>query len=338
MRSSRIPIPIGDGAALVVVVVVACACACAAPVDLRPKAALAAHELRVHRPAAAARILRELAEDNAYARLWLAVALVQDRRLAEAADELARAEDGWRNGALPRLATRLRATLALEAGRLAQAERLYAELARAGDGRARVGLAVVRARGGDWPAALVELDAAAAALPGAAIVYYDRALAHHALGDAPAALADAERAVAIDPLYPEARNNLAALYIDAGRLESAGLWLEQTVALAPDYAAAWGNLGAVRLLQDDVPGAIAALRRAVERAPSAPEHALNLGIAFLRSGDVDAARRELRRALSLDPANEAARRTLRFLEGKEKGQLFGDPPIAVRPSYGRAVL
>ncbi len=330
MRSSRIH----DGAAAAFLVVVACA----APIDLTPKARLAAHELRVHRPAAAARLLRELADDNAYARLWLAVALVQERRFAEAAVELSRAEEGWRNGAPPRLAMRLRAALALEAGRVAEAERLYGALVAEGDARARVGLALVRARNGDWPAALVELDAAAAALPGAAIVYYDRALAHRAVGDAPAALADAERAVAIDPLYPEARNNLAALYIDAGRLEWAGLWLEQTVALAPDYAAAWGNLGALHLLQGDVAGAIAALRRAVERAPSAPEHAVNLGIAFLRAGDVAAAKREFRRALSLDPGNEAARRSLRFLDGREKGQLFGDPPVAVTPLYGRVTL
>jgi Tfp pilus assembly protein PilF len=311
---------------------------CAAPIDLTPKARLAAHELRVHRPAEAARLLRELAPDNPYARLWLAVALVQERRFSDAAVELARAEDGWRGDAPPRLAVRLRAALALEAGRVEQAERLYGELVRAGDGRARVGLALVRARGGDWRAALVELDAAAAALPETAIVYYDRALAHRALGDAPAAIADAERAVAIDPLYPEARNNLAALYIEAGLLESAGLWLEQTVALAPDYAAAWGNLGALRLLQGDVAGAVAALRRAVERAPSAPEHAVNLGIAFVRAGNVDAARREFRRALTLDPGNEPARRSLRFLDGREKGQLFGDPPIAVTPLYGRVVL
>lgn len=317
---------------------VSCLAACAAPFDLTPKARLAAHELRAHRPAEAARILRELSDASPYARLWLAVALVDDRRYAEAAVELARADEEWRGDAPPRLAVRLRAALALEAGRRDEAERLYGGLARAGDGRARVGLALVRARGGDWAAALAELDAAAAALPAAAIVYYDRALAHRALGHAPAALADAERSVALDPLHPEARNNLAALYIDAGRLESAELWLEQTVALAPGYAAAWGNLGAARLLRGDVAGAIAALRRAVDRAPAVPEHALNLGIAFVRAGDAAAAKRELRRALTLDPTNEAARRTLRFLEGREKGQLYGDVPVAVAPVFGRVTL
>jgi tetratricopeptide (TPR) repeat protein len=183
-----------------------------------------------------------------------------------------------------------------------------------------------------------ELDAAAAALPELAVVFYDRALTYRALSQPASALADAERAVALDPLFPEARNNLTALYIDAGQFESAGLWLEQTVAMAPEYAAAWGNLGALRLLQGDVSGALAALARAAERDPGNPAHALNLGLAYHRGGDPAAARRELRRAIRLDPDNAAARRMLRFLEGLEKGELVGEPPVAIAPVWGAITL
>jgi tetratricopeptide (TPR) repeat protein len=273
-----------------------------------------------------------MVDDAPDARVWLAAALLRQRRFAEAGTAL---QDAERVGhRVPRLAARIKAALALEAGRLDQAERLYRELGAGGDARARIGLALVRARAGQWEVARVELDAAAAALPALAVVFYDRALAHRALGDPASALVDAERAVALDPLFPEARNNLAALYIDAGQFEWAGLWLEQTVAMAPEYAAAWGNLGALRLLQGDVAGALVALARAAERDPGSPTHALNLGLAYHRGGDPAAARRELRRAIRLDPDNAAARRMLRFLEGLEKGELWGEPPVAIAPTEG----
>jgi len=275
-------------------------------------------------------------DDAPDARVWLAAALLRQRRFAEAGAALQQAERiGHR---APRLAARVKAALALEAGRLDQAERLYRELLAGGDARARIGLALVRARAGQWDAARVALDGAAAALPELAVVFYDRALTHRALGNPATAVTDAERAVALDPLFPEARNNLAALYIDAGRFDSAGLWLEQTVAMVPGYAAAWGNLGALRLLQGDVTGALAALARAAERDPASPTHALNLGLAHLRGGDPAAARRELRRAIRLDPDNAAARRMLRFVDGLEKGELVGEPPVAVVPIWGATAL
>ena len=277
-----------------------------------------------------------MVEDAPDARVWLAAALLRQRRFAEAGTAL---QDAARVGhRAPRLAARIKANLALEAGRLDQADRLYSALRAGGDARARIGLALVRARAGQWEAARVELDGAAAALPEVAVVFYDRALAYRALGDPASALSDAERAVALDPLFPEARNNLAALYIDAGRFESAGLWLEQTVAMAPEYPAAWGNLGALRLLEGDVAAALAALARASQRDPGSPTHALNLGLAYLRGGDPAAARRELRRAIRLDPDNAAARRILRFIEGREKGELVGDPPVAIAPVWGATTL
>jgi len=258
-------------------------------------------------------------------RLALAATLLRQRRDDEAARELAAAAREL-DGAADRSVVRLKATLALHARRLDQAEALFAALAAADalDVQAQVGLACVQVGRGDARGALVFLDRAAALAPRRGLVYYDRALAWDALGERENAVADARTAVTLDPEHVEARTNLAALLARAGRPAEAEAELATAVARFPSSATAHGNLGALLYLRG-VPGAAAAeLEAAVARAPGLPAFHFDLGLAYFALGDLARARAAFERVLALDPANEGARRNLRFIDAKQRGLIHGD--------------
>lgn len=258
-------------------------------------------------------------------RLALAATLLRQRRDDEAARELSAAAREL-DGASDRGVVRLKATLALHARRLDQAEALFAALALAdaSDVQAQVGLACVQVGRGDGRGALVFLDRAAALAPRRGLVYYDRALAWDALGERENAVADARTAVTLDPEHVEARTNLAALLARAGRPAEAEAELQTAVARFPSSATAHGNLGALLYLRGASGPAAAELEAAVARAPGQTAFHFDLGLTYFALGNLARAKAAFERVLALDPANQGARRNLRFIDGKQRGLIRGD--------------
>ncbi len=260
----------------------------------------------------------ELRPDAAGVRLALAATLVRQRRDDEARRELAAASERE-----SRLAVRLRATLALRAGRSEQAAALFASV---GD---KVGLGVVAASRGDLRVALALLDEAAREQPRSALVRHDRALVLERLGQAARAADEARLAVALDPYFPAARVGLAGALHAAGRPEEAAQELAAAATRFPAYAPARANLGALLLVLGEPASAVTELDAAAALAPELPEVPFNLGLAWFRLGDLARARAAFARVLELDPAHAAARRNLRWLDGRRAGQLVGDELPAV---------
>jgi Tfp pilus assembly protein PilF len=282
---------------------------------------------REHRDGDAERALRaavDLSPDRVELRYALVAILIRQGAWDRASRELQETRREF-DEPDPPAAVRLKAALALHAGRVAQASGMYRSLLASNprDAAAWVGLALAQLGQGDVAEARALLDRAAALAPRGAIVFYDRALVRWRQGEPDGALEDARRAVALDPLYPEARNNLAALLLSLRRPAEAEVELRAALAQHPAYAAAHGNLGVARLDQGDLRGAVTALEAAVAHAPRQTAYHFNLGLAWHRLGNLDAARSEFQRVLEIDPGNQGAARNLRFLEGIRGGLLQG---------------
>jgi tetratricopeptide (TPR) repeat protein len=152
--------------------------------------------------------------------------------------------------------------------------------------------------------------------PGGAVVHYRRAVAldpnyaeaHNNLGNVlagmgkhPDALTHYERAVALRPDYAEAHNNLGNALLEQGRLADAVTHYRQAVDLRPDYAEAHINLGNALLSQGAVADAMTHHQRAVALRPDYAEAHYNLGNALARQGKLAEAMACYRRAVGLKP-------------------------------------
>ena len=110
-----------------------------------------------------------------------------------------------------------------------------------------------------------------------------------------------ERALLARPDLAEAALNLGTIRAEAGELEAAAQYCRRALALRPDYVAAHTNLGIVLGRMGDREGAEAALARAAELAPVDPEAQLRLGAALVELGRFAEAEPVYRRAAALRP-------------------------------------
>jgi len=165
-----------------------------------------------------------------------------------------------------------------KAGRLAEAEKLYARCLAAEPHNA---------------AALN--NAAAAALQS---------------GDARLAIERFEKLVAVHPENAQGHSNLGYALLQADRADEALRALTRAVELDPRYALAYNNLGIAheRMLRRDE--AIRAFERALELEPGYADAAANLGEIWNREGDTARARPVLERALAAQPSHTGARAAL----------------------------
>jgi len=152
------------------------------------------------------------------------------------------------------------------------------------------------------------LDEAVARYQRAVAIKPDYAEAHNNLGaalEAQGKLADAvthyQRAVAIKPDYAEAHNNLGAALQDQGKLDDAVAHYQRAVAIKPDYAEAHSNLGAALQAQGKLADAVAHYQRALAIKPDFAEAHNNLGTAFQAQGKLDEALARHERALAIKP-------------------------------------
>jgi protein O-GlcNAc transferase len=190
-----------------------------------------------------------------------------------------------------------------QAGRLAEAERLYLEILRANPEHpdALHLLGVIEYQRGR-PAAAVELiGRAIAADPRSAESHSNLGIALARLGRVEEAAASYQRALALDPRYPEAHNNLGNALLALGRPEEAQASYERALALRADYADACNNLGNALLAQGRPTEALAQYDRALGLDPRSAAAHNNRGRAFQALGQPDDALAGYDTALRLDP-------------------------------------
>jgi protein O-GlcNAc transferase len=178
------------------------------------------------------------------------------------------------------------------AGRLAEAEALYARAAAAGDATAHNYLGVVRAQQGRGAEALVALDAALALRPGDGEIILNRANVLQLLGRAAEALPGFDHALATKPDWPQVLNNRGSALADLGRTAEALDSYGRALALAPDFTTARNNRGGLLLRQQRFAEALADFDSALLVKPDDPVLLNNRGNALhglLRYDDAVAA-------------------------------------------------
>ena len=109
------------------------------------------------------------------------------------------------------------------------------------------------------------------------------------------------KAIALKPGNPKAHNNLGIVLKLQGKLDDAVAECEQAIALKPDYAQAYTNLGNALRLQDKLEAALAAHQKAVALTPNSAEMHANLGISLMEEGRLEDSLKAYNRALELTP-------------------------------------
>jgi predicted O-linked N-acetylglucosamine transferase (SPINDLY family) len=115
------------------------------------------------------------------------------------------------------------------------------------------------------------------------------------------AIAACTLAIRLQPDRAEFQNNLGSMFRDAGRFDEAIAAYSRAIALRPDYAAAYHNLGVALKQAGRLDDAIAAYRRAIALAPEHAEGRNNLGVALEAAGQLDAAIEAYSEAIGLRP-------------------------------------
>jgi predicted O-linked N-acetylglucosamine transferase (SPINDLY family) len=141
----------------------------------------------------------------------------------------------------------------------------------------------------------------------------DHAEAHNNLGNTlwgldrlDEAIAACRRAIELKPDLAEAHNNLGNALQDAGRLDEAIDALDRAIALRPGYAAAHSNRGSLLSDLGRLDEAIDAYHRALQLQPDLAEAYLNLGNARKDQRRLDEAIDAYRQAIALRPRFAAA--------------------------------
>jgi tetratricopeptide (TPR) repeat protein len=214
------------------------------------------------------------------------------------------------------------------------------------EARAYLGLSLDHTGGDGLP----ELEAAAAAAPGASQPHAYLGMHWRMKGEPSKALAELQTAARLAPEDPAIAAELAATYEALGDANSAlaayrmatdlaprqsGFWLllagfsvrqeleigliglpaaRNAVALTPQDPAAWDELGDCYMLTGDLEMADRILSHAMELAPDRPMSLYHLGLLKLYQGDALAARSALERAVEGDPGGPVADLAQRALE------------------------
>jgi tetratricopeptide (TPR) repeat protein len=233
-----------------------------------------------------------------------------------------------------------------QAGRTAQAERLYRELLAADpdqpDALHRLGVLCLHAGRGDEAIDLIgravalrpnhaeyanhlggaygilgRYDEAIAALRRAVQIAPGDAGAHYNLGNAlkqagrtADAIVSFRHAVAANPAAIEAHNNLGSALRDLGRLSEAETAFRDALRVQPTYLKALVNLGCVLHRQKRLPEAMDVLRQAVARDPSHARAHMDLGTVLRDAARFTEAVESLRRAVELAPQDAQAHNNL----------------------------
>ncbi len=195
-----------------------------------------------------------------------------------------------------------------QAGRLAEAERLYRQIlaldARHADSLHLLGVLAYQA--GRHGSAVDLIGQAIRLKDDVAFYHNNLGLALKDQGKHAEAVARFERALALQPNYPEAHNNLGNALREQGLAADAVASYRRALAVKPDYVEAHNNLGNALRDLDKLDEAIACYRRALAINPGYAEAHNNLGNALQQLGQFDEAVASYRQALAASPDSPAA--------------------------------
>jgi predicted O-linked N-acetylglucosamine transferase (SPINDLY family) len=230
-----------------------------------------------------------------------------------------------------------------QAGRLTEAEPLYAEVLRSHprhfDSLHLLG--VVHHQRGRYEDAIRRIDAALEQNPGAATAHNNRGAALKELGRLPEALASYDRAVALKPDYVDALYNRGTVLAELGRNEQALADFDRVISLRPDHAVAFNNRGnALKDLQrfDE---ALASFDRALALRPDYAEAWHNRASALNALKRFEEALASFDRAIALRPdfveAFNNRGNTLNTMQRFEEAVGCYDRALALKPEDADAL-
>ncbi len=190
-----------------------------------------------------------------------------------------------------------------QAGRLAQAERIYRRILANQPNHvaalANLGLAALTQ--GRAEEAVVTLRRAVSLRPDNTQAALNLAEALRATGALEQALAAYRRAAALVPPSAVLQNNIGVVQAALGQPRQAIETFRQAIRLDPNYADAHANAGRLLLRLGEVAEAVGALQCAVSLAPASAVYLADLGLALTRQGAFDAGEAACRAAVAHAP-------------------------------------
>ncbi|MGD0768548.1 MAG: tetratricopeptide repeat protein, partial [Tepidisphaeraceae bacterium] len=229
-----------------------------------------------------------------------------------------------------------------QAGRLAEAERIYRQiLAQQPDHADALRLlGVLAGQAGQVDAGMELIRRAIRLKPDLAVAHSNLGNALKDKGQLDEAIASYREAIRLKPDFVEAHNNLGNALRNKGQLDEAIACYRQAIRTKPGYAVAYSNLGIALVDSGQLGEAIASHRQAIRFKPDSAEVHVNLGNALRANGHLDEASASYRQAIRLKPDYALAHSNLGNAL-KDKGQL--DEAIAayqqairLKPDYAEA--
>ena len=201
-----------------------------------------------------------------------------------------------------------------QAGRLAEAERLYRALISSGYpiAEAHNNLGFLLHQRGDSAGALAEYRKAVAINPSDPGALNNLASTLRDFNNAEEAEACYRRALSIKPDHPEANNNLGMMLSDRGRQSEALACYRNALAVNPAHAAALTNSGVALRRSGQTDEAIELWKQTILQRPDCVEAHVYLAETLADLGMVEEARRH---ALSADALNVPPRPAVRYALG-----------------------
>jgi predicted O-linked N-acetylglucosamine transferase (SPINDLY family) len=202
----------------------------------------------------------------------------------------------------------IRALALHQAGRLADAEEMYRQIALAQPDHfdSLHLLGVICHQRGDYAAAVRHMDAALALNPDFVSAHNNRGIALSALKRFDEALASYDRAIALKGDDAELFYNRGNALKDLLRFEEAVASYDRAIALKADYAVAFYNRGNALLASERCGEAAASYDQAIALRRDHVHAHINRGIALSKMQRFDAALGSFAQAAALDPGNRAA--------------------------------
>jgi predicted O-linked N-acetylglucosamine transferase (SPINDLY family) len=202
-----------------------------------------------------------------------------------------------------------------QAGRLAQAEKLYRQVLSLEPRHAEAMhyLGALATQGGRHDIAVELIRQSIALNPHSAVAHSNLAVALRENGQLEGAIAAAQIAVALDPEFPEAHNTLGVTLKLNRQNEQAIAAFAQAITLRPHYPEALSNLGNVLRDVGRLNEAVEAFHRAIALNPNHAKAHNNLGVTLRDQGRLDEAIAAFRRVIELQPELVATHSNLVYL-------------------------
>jgi tetratricopeptide (TPR) repeat protein len=162
----------------------------------------------------------------------------------------------------------------------------------------------------------------------------------HAEGRHEAAVEMIAKAIAINPKEPHYHSNLGTVLQAQGKLDEALACFAQSLALKPDLAEVHSNFGNILQAQGKIDEAAECQQRALALKPDCAEAHFNLGNILKAQGKLDEAVVCYERAVALKPVLVAAQTNLGsvlYTQGKlDEAVVCLERALALRPNYAEA--